>query len=133
FPLPAASDLERRTARTRSVESCPDVIPSRTSPAVLETHAENVRPLLGAESPPQDHQHNGRLLRRPLPLSCARHQPRYRRDNEGTRWRSAVMPLPPAAYPVSSPTIGRLPILPPLAISESGEVSSDRSPDARST
>ena len=51
-------------------------------------------------------------------LSCARHQPRDRRGNEGTRWRAAVMPLLPAVYPVSSPTIGRLPILPPSAISE---------------
>jgi PadR family transcriptional regulator, regulatory protein PadR len=45
--------------------------------------------------------------------------------------RPGEIPLLPAVYPASSPTTGRLPILPPLAISGSGEVSSDRPPDAR--
>src|SRR6266567_8753952 len=110
---------------------CPDVTPSRTSPVVPEILLGNVQHLFGTESPPQDRQHSGRLLRHPLPPSCARHQPRDRRGNEGTRWRSAVMPLLLAAYPVSSLPTGRLPILPPSTISGSGEVSSDRPPDAR--
>src|ERR1035441_1398360 len=43
---------------------------------------------------------------------------------------SDLMPLIPAASLYLSPTTGRLPILPPSAISGSGEVSSDRLPDA---
>ena len=74
FPLRAVSGCERRTARTRSVVSYPDVIPSRTLPDVPGTLSGNARHQFGAENPPQDCQHNGRLLRRPLPLSCARHQ-----------------------------------------------------------
>src|ERR1035437_3442602 len=130
-PLPAASGLERRTARTRAVVSCPDVIPSRTSPVVPGTLSGNAQHPSGTESPPQDRQHSERRLRPPLPLSCARHQPKDRRGNAGIRWRPAVKLLLPAVYPASSPTTGRLPILPPSAISGSGEVSGDRPPDAR--
>jgi hypothetical protein len=82
-------------------------------------------------SVPACRRHSGRQPHRPLPLSCARHQPIDRRGNVDTRWRSAVKQLLPVVYPVSSPTTGRLPILLPSAISGSGEVSSDRPPDAR--
>src|SRR5262249_24684880 len=82
-----ASGRERRTARTRSVESCPDVIPSRTLPAVPETLSGNAQLPFGAESPPQDRRHSGVIgaslehRREPvqaaeacfLPSFCSRH------------------------------------------------------------
>src|SRR5258708_13847169 len=108
LPPPVASGLERQTGRTQSVESCPDVTPSRTSPAVPEILLGNAQHLFGAESPPQDRQHSGRLLRHPLPPSCPRPQPRDRRGNAATRCRSTVMPLPLPRYPASALPTARL-------------------------
>src|SRR5258708_16533402 len=45
---------ERRTARTRSIVSCPHVVPSRTSPVVPGTLSGSAQHPFGAESPPQD-------------------------------------------------------------------------------
>src|SRR5207253_8350573 len=79
----AVSGFERRTVRTRSVVSCPHVIPTRTWPAVPGTLAGTARRPFGIESRAQDHRRSGRLSHRPSPLSCARLQPIDRTRNAG--------------------------------------------------
>src|SRR6266581_6983777 len=133
FPLRAASGLERRTARTRSVVSCPHVIPNRTWPAAPEIPVGTARRLPGIESPPQDHRRNGRQSHHPSRLSCARPRPIDRTRNAGTRWRATAKPLLPAVFPHSSPTTGHLRKLRPSTISGSGEVSDDRPRGAQQT
>src|ERR1035437_4632341 len=53
----------------------------------------------------------------PLPVSRARPPPTDRRHDAGTRSPAAAISPLPAACPLSSPTIRRLPILPPSATS----------------
>src|SRR5262249_2375216 len=69
------SGLEQRTARIRSVVSCPHVIPNQTSLAVPETLEGTAQHPSGIESPPQDRRRNGRQSHRLSRLSCARPRP----------------------------------------------------------
>src|SRR5262245_12847030 len=132
-PCHAVVEFAQRTAQTRSVVSCPHVIPNRTLRAALEILPRSAPLLSGAQSPSQDHRRNGRQLHRLSPLSCAKLQPINRRHNASTRWPAAAKPLLPAAYLLLSPTTGHLPILLPLTTSGSGEVSGDRPRGARQT
>src|SRR5438034_2321437 len=131
FPWPRCLGFERRTARTRSDASCPDVIPDRTLPTGPEILTGTARRQLGVESPQQDRRHNARQLHRRVRLSCARPQPTGRTHSAGTRSQAVVKPLLPEEYLLSSPTTDHLPILRPLTISGSGEACGDRPLDAR--
>ena len=85
FPDRAVSGRGRRTAQTRSVVSCPHVIPTRTWPAAPETPAGTAQPPCGIETRAQDRRRSERQSRRPWPFSCARLRPIDRKRDAGTR------------------------------------------------
>src|SRR6267143_2052360 len=87
----------------------------------------------GFRSPPPDHRRSGRQSHRPWPLSGAKPRSTDRRRNAGTHWQATLKPLPLAVFLPYSPTIGRLPRLPPSAISGSDVESGDRLRGAQQT
>src|SRR2546427_12406006 len=129
-PVPAVFDSEWRTARTGSTVSCPDVIPDRTWRAALEMLPRTAPLPFGVQSPPPDHRRIGRQSPRPW-FSGAKLPPIDQTRSGGTRSQAAAKPPSLAAFPLSSLTIGHLPILQLSTISGSGEVSGDRPRGAR--
>src|ERR1700733_11501090 len=132
-PPLASADRTPRSARTLSAASFPVESPARTSLAAPENSSGTARHLPGAGNRRRDRQRSEPQSFPLARLSPARPQPRDRTRSADTRSPEGAIPLPPAAYLHSSPTICRLPILPLSAISESAAAFGCRPLDVQRT